>query len=230
MRRAAQLEIDAVGGDAAGSRLKLVDGPSQHSVAAIGALADSTQQGTEELLVSLRPPIKRSVTAPKRSAAPVLDVPVISLVPPKSLAITAQQEYAASRAPGSAAAEVDSPLDPGTPKRRYVTAALSKDSYPPAGRAFYDKFEDEYGRAPDRWAIYGYEAVGLIVDALGRMKKSGVPVTQHGLAQTALRIRDRFSPVGHYDVLPSGQSTLYIFQARGSGAPTGPASLIETLR
>ncbi|MFT4049086.1 MAG: ABC transporter substrate-binding protein [Solirubrobacterales bacterium] len=230
MRRAAQLELDAIGGDAAGRRIKLVDGASPKSLAVISALSDTTQQGDEELLVNLRPPVRREVRARHGSRVMALDAPSIALVPAAGLALAAQTNYAASGAPGASDTRTDDPLKAGTPHGRYITAALSADGYPPAGRAFYEKFADKYGRAPDRWAIYAYEAVGLIVDAMTRAQKAGLPIEQHTVAETAMKIRNRFSPVGHYDVLPSGQTTLYVFQARGKGAPTGPASLIEALR
>lgn len=228
IRRAAQLEIDAIGGDAVGHRIALVNGPDLGSVAAIDALAAVTRQGTDQLLVTLRPPVKRVVDAPGGSRPS--QAPKISLLPPVALAQAARSSYAASGASGASSAVVDSPLDPGTPTGRYVTAALSEDALPPAGAAFYEKFRKEYGRDPDRWAIYGYEAVGLIVDAMTRADKAGLPVDQKNVAEQALAIRDRFSPVGHYDVLASGQTTLYVFQARGAGAPGGPSSLIEALR
>lgn len=227
IRRAAQLEIDAIGGDASGHKLKLVDGPDNAAIASINDLSLATQQAPGQLLISLVPPPEREVDAGRKTR---VDAPSIDLVPPVSLAEAAKSSYEASGAQGSEGAEVDDPMLPGTPRGRYVTAALSEHSYPPAGSAFFKKFVDEYDRAPDRWAIYGYEAVGLIVDAIARAEDAGLPVNQKNVAQQALAIRNRYGPVGHYDVLPSGQSTLYIFQARGGGAVDGPASLIEALR
>jgi ABC-type branched-subunit amino acid transport system substrate-binding protein len=230
IRRAAQLELDAINGDTSGSRLKLVNGPDPKAIAAINALALVSVGGSEQLMVNLAPPIARETDAiPSRHGHPMLS-PEIWLLPPNSLAVAATRSYAASGATGADGAKPDSPLRAGTPAGRYVTAGLSADNYPPAGTKFFEKFKKQYGRAPDRYAIYGYEAVGLIVDALERLEKAGLAVTQESLAKSALAIRDRFSPVGHYDVLPSGQTTLYVFQARGKGATTGPASLIEALR
>jgi ABC-type branched-subunit amino acid transport system substrate-binding protein len=143
---------------------------------------------------------------------------------------TARSSYVESGATGAVTSEPDSPFNPGTPTGKYVTPGLSAQNFPPAGREFFEKFEKKYGRAPDRYAIYGYEAVGLIVDALTRLEKTHEFVDQTSLAKSALEIRNRYSPVGHYDVLPSGQSTLYVFQVRGKGAPPGQAALIEGLR
>lgn len=228
MRRAAQLELDAIGAKAAGYKLKLKDGPDPGSIASIDALSGSSQRSPGELMIHLSPPVKRSVVAPPRSQRST--APDVWLIPPQKTASGATANYAASRTPGADAAITDSPLRPGTPTGRYVTAGLSEHSYPPAGSSFFEKFNKQYGRAPDRWAIYGYEAVGLVVDALTRLKKQGVPPSQRALATAALKIRNRFSPVGHYDVLPSGQTTLYVFQVRGAGVPDDPGLLIEALR
>lgn len=228
IRRAAQLELDAIGGDAAGRRIKLVDGADTDAIVAINALSMVSQQAPDQLLISLIPPGRREVS--RARGARGIDAPSIDLPPPASLAEAAKLDYAASGVPGSKKAEIDDPLVPGTPKGRYVTAALSAHSYPPAGTAFFKKFDEQYDRAPDRWAIYGYEAVGLVVDAMTRAEDAGLPITQKNVAQQALAIRNRYSPLGHYDVLPSGQTTLYIFQARGRGTSDGPASLIEALR
>jgi ABC-type branched-subunit amino acid transport system substrate-binding protein len=228
MRRAAQLGLDAIKSRAAGHKLKLVIGPYPGAVASIDALADRSKQVDGQLLIELSAPARRIVASP--GAADRKLTPRIWLVPPRATALRVTREYADSGVEGAAGALTDDPRLPGTPDRRYVTAALSRDALPPSGGAFFDKFNEKFGRAPDRWAIYAYEAVGLIVDALHKLKDDGTPATASTLAAEALTIRNRFSPLGHYDVLPSGQSTFYTFQARGPGAPEVPASLLEALR
>lgn len=224
IRRGAELELEAINGDTAGSRLKLASSSNADPIATIDALSKVTLSAPGELVISLTPPLLRSTRPGSKNA------PQISLLPPFGLTETARDSYVASGATGAADSVVDSPTRPGTPGDRYVTPALSSDNYPPAGQQFFEKFEEKYGRAPDRYAIYGYEAVGLIVDALTRLEEAGEPVTRTSLAESALAIRNRFSPVGHYDVLPSGQTTLYVFQVRGKGSPPGQAALIEALR
>lgn len=227
MRRAAQLGLDAINADTKGSRLKLVDGPDRNALVMIDALTSRPVAGEDQLTIFLVPPFDRRVSAP-----PVLqELPAqLWLLPPLALGEAATRSYAASGVTGATGAVADSSVDAGTPNGQYVTPGLSADNYPPAGREFFEKFEEKYGRAPDRFAIYAYEAIGLTVDALTRLEESGEPVTQKSFAESALSIRDRFSPVGHYDVLPSGQTTLYVFQARGKDAPLGDAALIEALR
>jgi hypothetical protein len=223
--RAAQLELDSINSDTEDVRLKLVYGPDPHAIANIDALARVSVSKPAQLTISLTPPIQRSTQASAKSA------PRIWLLPPDGLTSAARASYIVSGLNGSRTAIGDSPLRPGIPTaRQYVSPALTDENYPPAGREFFEKFEQRFDRAPDRYAIYGYDAVGLLVDAIERLEDSGRAVTQASVAKSALAIRDRFSPVGHYDVLPSGQTTLYVFQARGKGVPNGPAALIEALR
>lgn len=228
MRRAAELFVDGPGKNVAGKRLVLASGPAQDSIASIDALAPRLISAPDELTITLFAPPRRVINAPRKQP---INASQIQLVPPMSLARSAAQQYAASGVAGSEHATVDSPSLAGTPRGRYVTAALARPGYPPAGGAFFQKFEDKYGRAPDRWAIYAYEAVGLIADAIRRLEQVGVPASPRTVAAQALKIRNRYGAIGHYDVLPSGQTTDYIFQARGPGTdPEDPATLIEALR
>ncbi|MGK2877140.1 MAG: ABC transporter substrate-binding protein [Solirubrobacterales bacterium] len=222
IRRAAELELEAIDANTSGSRLELVDGPDPKAIATIDALARAPISGRDQLTISLAPPVARETRAKRGST------PKIWLLPPDALTSAARDDYRAGGA--TAPVTADSPFRAGTPQGTYVTPALSADNLPPAGSDFFQKFDDAYDREPDRFAIFGYEAVGLIVDALTRVEKAGEEITQTTVADAALSIRDRFSPVGHYDVLPSGQTTLYLFEARGKGAPTGQAALIEALR
>lgn len=111
-----------------------------------------------------------------------------------------------------------------------VTAGMTADAYPPAGERFFTSFNKEFGHEPDSFAIYSYEAIGLVLDSIQRAEDAKSVVTRGSVTAQAFKIKNRFGPVGHYDVLPSGRTTLYIFQARGGDAPVGPASLIEAQR
>ncbi|MBK5230050.1 MAG: hypothetical protein JJE27_02645 [Thermoleophilia bacterium] len=104
-------------------------------------------------------------------------------------------------------------LNPRT-DAQLVTPALAARDYPRSGKRFPKAFNDAYGRNPDRFAIYGYEAMGLALNAIVDAGKAGQPVTRSATSQAAFTIRDRFGPTGHYDVLPDGQTTLYTFGIR----------------
>ena len=45
-----------------------------------------------------------------------------------------------------------------------TSAALDPSQLPAAGQRFAAAFEDAYGRAPGRYAAYGYEAMALVLD------------------------------------------------------------------
>lgn len=152
------------------------------------------------------------------------------MIPPLALSVRARRQYIASGLPRSRRVTLDNPLTPGTPANTYITPALSADNYPPAGRAFFKRFEEATGRAPDRYAIFAYEAVSLLADAVNRVEKSGMQVTVERTARELKQIRNRFGPIGHYDVLADGSLTQYVFQARGKPAPPPEAALIESRR
>lgn len=114
---------------------------------------------------------------------------------------------------------------------RLVTPALPPAGYPPNGERFFEWFEDAYDRKPDRWAIWAYEATGLALNAITdagageigpteRMNYVPAPATgpagvnRDAVRYSAVAITDRFGPVGHYDILPSRQTTLYTFAVR----------------
>ncbi|MBI4897225.1 MAG: hypothetical protein HY827_02535 [Actinobacteria bacterium] len=95
-----------------------------------------------------------------------------------------------------------------------VTPAMASRDYPHSGKRFAKAFSDFHGREPDRFAIYGYEATGLALNAATDAGESDGTVTRAATLKAALALRNRFGPVGHYDVLPGGQTTLYMFGIR----------------
>lgn len=124
----------------------------------------------------------------------------------------------------------DDPATPGEPKFTYVSPALSEDNYPPAGKRFFKLFREDYDREPDRFAIFAYEAVSVVFDAVRRLEAADKPVTQENVRDEAFKINDRFGPIGHYDVRSNGLTTAYIFEARGKDAPPPDAALVEVGR
>lgn len=95
-----------------------------------------------------------------------------------------------------------------------VTPALARLDFPRMGRLFPEFFQDAYHRAPDRFAVFGYDAMGLALNAITVDGETDGRVTRAATLEAALTLRDRFGPIGHYDVLPDGQSTLYAFGLR----------------
>lgn len=97
---------------------------------------------------------------------------------------------------------------------RLVTPALASRDFPHSGKRFAKAFNDFFGREPDRFAIFGYEAIGLALNAITDAGEQGEPITRASTEDALFALRNRFGPVGHYDVLPDGQTTLYTFGIR----------------
>jgi branched-chain amino acid transport system substrate-binding protein len=98
------------------------------------------------------------------------------------------------------------PADVG--KRVKVTVAtLSPDQYPPEGQKFFDDFSSKYGEDnPDPYAIYGYEAMKLVLDTC---KKLGSDCTdRQKLIDGLFATKGRESVLGTYDIDENGDTTL----------------------
>jgi branched-chain amino acid transport system substrate-binding protein len=96
-------------------------------------------------------------------------------------------------------------LDP----RVFMTVAtLPPAKYPPAGQAFFQTYAGKYGK-PEAYAIYGYEAMGLMLDALKRATSNGASSPDRAKVVAALfATKDRQSVLGTYSIDPNGDTTL----------------------
>jgi branched-chain amino acid transport system substrate-binding protein len=90
---------------------------------------------------------------------------------------------------------------------KVTVATLSPDEYPPDGQKFFDDFEAEYGEAnPDPYAIYGYEAMRLVLDTCEQL---GPDCTDKAAMIEALfNTKGRESVLGTYDIDENGDTTL----------------------
>jgi branched-chain amino acid transport system substrate-binding protein len=110
---------------------------------------------------------------------------------------------------GVATATFASPED-GLPtdvaaRTKVTIATLSPDQYPPEGRKFFDDYTKRYGeKNPDPYAIYGYEAMGLALDAIKRSKTGERPEVIKALFST----KDRQSVLGAYSIDANGDTSL----------------------
>jgi branched-chain amino acid transport system substrate-binding protein len=98
---------------------------------------------------------------------------------------------------------------PGDVQRgvKLTVATLDPDSYPPDGRKFFQDYEKEYGEAnPNPYAVYGYEAMDLILDTCDRLGSdcSDRQRLIDGLYET----KGRESVLGTYDIDENGDTTL----------------------
>ena len=85
---------------------------------------------------------------------------------------------------------------------------LSAGDYPPAGRRFLTAYGRLYGAwQPD--AIYGYEAMSLILDAVSRATGDGTrPAVRSRVTRALFATRDRRSVLGTYGITRLGDTTL----------------------
>lgn len=88
--------------------------------------------------------------------------------------------------------------------RTFITSpALDPSAYPPAGQDFLRRFRERVGKEPASYAIFGYEAMALAIDALGRAAD-----TPRGAFDALFATRDRASVLGTYSIDRHGDTTL----------------------
>ena len=85
-----------------------------------------------------------------------------------------------------------------------TVGTLAPDAYPPAGRAFFERYAERYDDPnPDPYAIYGYEAMQLILDAVATVGADRLAVIDWMRSVT-----DRPSVLGSYGFDRFGDTTL----------------------
>jgi len=93
-----------------------------------------------------------------------------------------------------------------------TVATLSPDQYPPSGQEFFKAFTEKYGvKDPDPYAIYGYEAMNLALDAI---KRSG-DGSKENVKKALFNTKDRSSVLGTYSIDKNGDTTLTDYGAYG---------------
>ena len=111
---------------------------------------------------------------------------------------------------GVAEAGFSDPKEGGIPanvqeKTKVTVATLDPEQYPPEGRKFFKDFEAKYGdKTPDPYAIYGYEAMQLALDAI---KRSGTG-SKEDVLKAIFDTKDRSSVLGTYSINENGDTTL----------------------
>jgi len=95
-------------------------------------------------------------------------------------------------------------LSRGAARRTLLTnPLLAPSAYPPAARGFYTAFRDRFRKSPEPYAIYGYEAMNLVLDAI---RRGGG--TRQGAIDAFRATRDRDSVLGRYSIDENGDTTL----------------------
>jgi branched-chain amino acid transport system substrate-binding protein len=90
---------------------------------------------------------------------------------------------------------------------KVTVATLSPDEYPPEGQKFFSDFEAEYGEAnPDPYAIYGYEAMRLVLDTCEELGPDCSD--RQAMIDALFNTKGRESVLGTYDIDENGDTTL----------------------
>ncbi|MGI8506130.1 MAG: branched-chain amino acid ABC transporter substrate-binding protein [Solirubrobacteraceae bacterium] len=89
-----------------------------------------------------------------------------------------------------------------------TVATLDPAAYPPPGRRFFALYERRYG-APQPYAIFGYEAMSLMLDAIARATRDGNSAAlRSNVLDAIFATRDRRSVLGAYSIDGDGDTTL----------------------
>ena len=88
---------------------------------------------------------------------------------------------------------------------KLTVATLSPDEYPPDGQEFFNSFRDKYNEPnPNPYAIYGYEAMRLALDAIARSQTG----EKADIVKALFATKDRKSVLGTYSIDENGDTTL----------------------
>jgi branched-chain amino acid transport system substrate-binding protein len=98
-----------------------------------------------------------------------------------------------------------------------TSAPLAPAAYPPAGQAFLAVFRARFGHEPAPYAIFGYEAMSVVLAAMSRAQR---PNARADVVAQFFATRDRDSVLGRYSIDPNGDTTLSTFGGYAI-SPTG---------
>jgi branched-chain amino acid transport system substrate-binding protein len=92
-------------------------------------------------------------------------------------------------------------------KNVYITnPTLDPKEYPPAAQDFFKEFKAKYGKDPEPYAIYGYEAMGVTLDAIKNTGDKGND--RQAVVDEMFKTKGRESVLGTYDIDENGDTTL----------------------
>jgi branched-chain amino acid transport system substrate-binding protein len=113
---------------------------------------------------------------------------------------------------GVAVVEFTGEVDAKVQKQLRCTApTVAPDELPPTGQKFYADFEKEYGKPQDEiapYAVYGYEAMSVVLDAI---KKGGDD--KKAVVDAFFETKRTDSVLGPYEIDDDGDTTLTLYGA-----------------
>jgi branched-chain amino acid transport system substrate-binding protein len=99
------------------------------------------------------------------------------------------------------------------PRMLISLPTLDPTADPASGQAFYAAYTRAYG-TPQPYAIYGYEAMSLMLNSIARATDGGrKPAVRSKVVKALFSTRDRHSVLGTYSIEPDGDTTLRRFGA-----------------
>jgi branched-chain amino acid transport system substrate-binding protein len=108
---------------------------------------------------------------------------------------------------GVAESAFSSKIGSAVEKNTYITnPTLDPKLYPPAAQDFFTKFKQKYGKDPEPYAIYGYEAMKVALLAIQNAGDKGND--RQAVIDAFFKIKDRDSVLGKYSIDKNGDTTL----------------------
>jgi len=94
------------------------------------------------------------------------------------------------------------------PQFKCTIATLDPKTFGPAGKKFFADYKAKYNEPhPDPYAIYGYEAMSLLLDSVEKAA-SGGSLTRQAVTDAVFSTKDRDSVLGKYSIDQNGDTTL----------------------
>ncbi|HEY0515587.1 MAG TPA: branched-chain amino acid ABC transporter substrate-binding protein [Solirubrobacteraceae bacterium] len=98
-----------------------------------------------------------------------------------------------------------SQLGSAAAKTFLTTPILDLAAYPPAASSVLRAYRATFGETAGPWALYGYEAMSAVLDAIRRARSRGN--FRPDVIRSFMATRARNSVIGRYSVLPDGETT-----------------------
>jgi branched-chain amino acid transport system substrate-binding protein len=108
---------------------------------------------------------------------------------------------------GVAETAFTSKLGSSVEKATYITnPTLDPKLYPASGQEFFKTYKAKYGADPEAYAIYGYEAMGVMLEAIKNAGAKGND--KQAVIDAFFKIKNRESVLGTYSIDENGDTTL----------------------
>jgi branched-chain amino acid transport system substrate-binding protein len=95
------------------------------------------------------------------------------------------------------------------PRFKCTIATLDPTQFGPEGKKFFADYSKKYNEeSPDPYAIYGYESMALMLDAVQRAVDEGGDLTRQKVVDQLFQTKDRDSVLGKYSIDENGDTSL----------------------